>query len=376
MSVPSSYTLHYTDPTVDPVNKQPIHIAPGELYTGTTLSMPGAGYAPYGEPILEDLLHLMENFASATPPANPTVGQVWFDTDTNQLKCLISITIVGLDKVYKWSLVSDNTFVSTTPPTDLKRLWYDTSAPNPTNHVLKIYNTVSETWQAVVPGALVISTTPPIATSSLWYNISDADPVKHEIYAFNPITNAWQPAASHDASLLVGGIPDEVLTHSNIGGNAATATLAQAANKLATGRTISLSTGATGQVLFDGSQDVTLAVTGLNASILNSGTVPVARIGSAGTRANGFYLDGSNTWLQLPPIPDSFTKAEMNVLLANKLDINGTAVSAQNVNGYTATAILEAAYARVGTMGKRDLYVSQENPDDTVGVVGDVWFKY
>lgn len=376
MSVPSSYTINYTDPTVDPINKQPFHVAAGELYTGTTLKLPGAGYAPYGEPIIEDLLHLMENFASATPPQTPTVGQIWYDTAAKQLKFLVSITTVGSNITYNWSLVSDNTLVSTTPPTDTKRLWYDTSATNPANHVLKIYNTFSATWQAVVPGALVVSTTAPIATGSLWYNISNVDPGKHEIYAFNPISNAWQPAASHDGSLLVGGIPDSVLTGSNIGGNAATATLAQAANRLATGRIISLGSGATGQVLFDGSHDVTLVVTGLNATSLNSGTVPVARLGSAGTRAGGFYLDGSNTWLQLPAIPDAFTKTEMNLLLANKLDVNGTAVSAQNVNGYTATTLLQTAYAQVGTMGKRDLYVSQTDPVAGTGVVGDVWFKY
>ena len=176
--------------------------------------------------------------------------------------------------------------------------------------------------------------------------------------------------------MLTGSIPDSVLANSNIGGNAATSTLASAAIKLQTGRVISLSNGATGQVLFDGSANVTLNVTALNANVLTMGTVPIAQLGSAGNRTSGYYLDGSNAWLALPYIPDAYTKTEIDAQLNNKLNINGTAVSANNVNGMTATDIINASYAKVGTMGQRDVYISSADPVAATGAVGDVWFKF
>lgn len=314
MTAPT-YTIDFTDIAVDPTKKK-FSIVPGELNTtATPLKLPGAGYAPYGEPIIENLVHILENWASATAPLNPTIGQLWFDTSVKVLKILLSITTVGTTLQYNWGVVANNAFVSPTPPTDLDRLWYDTTAANPTDHTLKIYNTFSSQWQPVVPGAMVVRTTPPTATSSLWYNISNASPTLHELYAFNPTAEAWQPAASHQASLILGPILDANLTTSNIGGNAATATLAAAATKLATGRTISLGGGATGSVVFDGSANVTLNVTGLNASTLNSGTVPVEHLGAAGTRTGAYYLAGNNVWTQFPYIPNAYTKPETDALV-------------------------------------------------------------
>lgn len=373
MTAPT-YSIDFTDRTVDPT-KAPFLIQPGELNTGTSLKLPGAGFSLYGEFVNEDMLHLLENFASGTAPNNPTIGQIWYDTSVKRLKFLEAITDIGSSVSYKWSSVSDNTSFTTTPPADLSRLWYDMSDTNAQNHVLKIYNTLSGLWQSVTPATLTIQNTPPASTKTLWLNTSNADVTKQELYAYNPNRGDWFPAVSHDASLLTGSIPDSVLINSNIGGNAATSTLATSALKLATGRTISLSNGAIGSVVFDGSSDVTLVVSSLNANVLSAGTVPLARLGVAGNRAPGYYLDGSNTWLAMPYIPDAFTKTEMNALLAQKLNINGTAVSANNVQGYTVNDILNAAYARVGTMGKRDLYVSGAAPVGSTGVVGDVWFK-
>lgn len=373
MTAPT-YSIDFTDSSVDPT-KAPFTIQPGELNTGTSLKLPGAGFSTYGEFVNEDLLHLLENFASATAPFNPTIGQVWFDSSVKRLKFLEGITGTGANIAYKWSSISDNTFFSTTPPTDLSRMWYDMSNALPQAHTLKIYNTAAGGWQAVVPETVVSQASAPTYTKTLWFNTSNPDPAKHELYAYNPVRGGWFSVVSHDASMLTGSISDAVLVNSNIGGNAATATLAAAALKLATGRVLALNNGAAGSVVFDGSSNVTLNVTALNANVL-SGTVPLATLGAAGNRAPGYYLDGSNTWVALPYIPNAFTKDEINALLAQKLNINGTAVSSNNVNGMTAQDIINASYARVGTMGKRDLYVSAGAPVAGTGVPGDVWFQF
>lgn len=319
MTAPT-YDIDFADLTVDPVSKKSFKIAPGELNTtNTSLHLPGAGYAPYGEPIVESLVRLLESFASATAPVTPTIGQLWYDTGTKLLKVLASITTTGTTINYNWENVSNNTTISVTEPTDRTRLWYDTSAPVPANHQLKIFNTFSGIWQPVLPGGLQVSTTAPSSTSALWYNTSNSDVTRQEVYVYNPTTSGWQPAASHAAELLTGTVPNARLTTSSIGGNAATATLAANATKLATGRTITLATGAAGSVVFDGSANVTLNVTSLNASVLSSGTVPIDRLGSAGTRAAGYYLNGANVWTQIPTVVDAYTKVQTDALVGQRV---------------------------------------------------------
>lgn len=48
--------------------------------TSTSLTLTGRSVIDYGEIQQENFLRLMEHFTSGSPPANPTVGQVWHDT--------------------------------------------------------------------------------------------------------------------------------------------------------------------------------------------------------------------------------------------------------------------------------------------------------
>lgn len=48
--------------------------------TASSLTLTGKGVNNYGEIQQENFLRLMENFASGTPPQNPTIGQLWFNT--------------------------------------------------------------------------------------------------------------------------------------------------------------------------------------------------------------------------------------------------------------------------------------------------------
>ena len=54
----------------------------------TSLRFPGRNTTGYGQIIGEDLLHMLENFASPNEPSNPIQGQLWYDTTegVNQLK--------------------------------------------------------------------------------------------------------------------------------------------------------------------------------------------------------------------------------------------------------------------------------------------------
>ena len=48
--------------------------------TSTSITLTGKGRANYGEKQQENLLKLLENFASPTEPANATIGQIWWKT--------------------------------------------------------------------------------------------------------------------------------------------------------------------------------------------------------------------------------------------------------------------------------------------------------
>jgi microcystin-dependent protein len=78
------YTVNYTDI----VNKGSIIVEDNTLNDETSLMLPGRNTTAYGQAIAEDLLHLLENFASPNAPAKPVEGQLWYDTTQNvdQLK--------------------------------------------------------------------------------------------------------------------------------------------------------------------------------------------------------------------------------------------------------------------------------------------------
>jgi len=61
-----------------------IQIDDGTLNTDTSLYLVGKNFAGYGEYIAQDLVWLLNNFASATPPLNPSPGQIWYNTETQK----------------------------------------------------------------------------------------------------------------------------------------------------------------------------------------------------------------------------------------------------------------------------------------------------
>ena len=76
-----AYTIIKSDGTVLTT------IADGTINTtSTSLGLPGRNYAGYGSYLDTNFVHMMENFASTTPPANPLMGQLWFDTNSSVLK--------------------------------------------------------------------------------------------------------------------------------------------------------------------------------------------------------------------------------------------------------------------------------------------------
>jgi microcystin-dependent protein len=79
-----AYTINFTDFT----NKGSITVEDSTLNVQTSLSFPGRSTTAYGTAINENFLHLLENFAKNSAPSNPVEGQIWYDNTpgSEQLK--------------------------------------------------------------------------------------------------------------------------------------------------------------------------------------------------------------------------------------------------------------------------------------------------
>jgi len=76
-----SYNIRHSDP-----GKPSIVVDDGDLNQETSLTFIGKNYnQSYSSIIGENFLHLLENFASTTPPTTPTEGQLWYNSVENNL---------------------------------------------------------------------------------------------------------------------------------------------------------------------------------------------------------------------------------------------------------------------------------------------------
>ncbi len=100
-----AYNIRYSDQ----VNKGVIVIEDSTLNAETSLSLPGRNTTAYGQAISENFLHLLENFAHTVSPTNPTEGQLWYDTTpgVDQLKLYDGTTWVAAGGLKKANLAPE-----------------------------------------------------------------------------------------------------------------------------------------------------------------------------------------------------------------------------------------------------------------------------
>lgn len=72
-----TYSIDHSDKP----NYGSITVEDQTINTETSLKFVGKNYTGYASALAENFLHLLENFAKATPPTNPIVGQLWYDTN-------------------------------------------------------------------------------------------------------------------------------------------------------------------------------------------------------------------------------------------------------------------------------------------------------
>lgn len=105
-----------------------VDLIDGVIDTATTdLTLIGKNYKGFGEVMNENFVRLLENFASTSQPANPMIGQLWYDKQDERLK------------IYNGSIFrsATGTVVNSSQPTNLIEgdLWIDNK-----NNKLYIYD--------------------------------------------------------------------------------------------------------------------------------------------------------------------------------------------------------------------------------------------
>jgi hypothetical protein len=131
----ANYIIQWTDKSL----KSSISLYSGVIDEETTsLTLYGKNAPNWGEKNEENILHLLEHFASnGTPPRSPTNGQIWYNALDKKLKVFWQNkwNDLGYRKISSPTAPGDNLYPGT--------LWFDTL-----NNVLKVRNKAGE-WIAL-----------------------------------------------------------------------------------------------------------------------------------------------------------------------------------------------------------------------------------
>ena len=183
-----------------------ITVADTTINSQTSLNLPGRNYAGYGQPVDQNQLSILENFASypVLGPSNPIPGQTWYDTNSGNFNINLSV-----NSTPNWTSIAINTGTSNISVGNAS-----ISGTLTTDNI----TTGSATTPGSMTGAWAMT-----AGSSFYSPTITADSVRSPILTTGSSTNpgtiigAWSVAAG--SSLNVGAAP---LTSTNLTTGSAT----------------------------------------------------------------------------------------------------------------------------------------------------------
>jgi len=119
-----AYKLYKTNPANGYISI-PLNNTVGGDGTVSSLSFVGPGAANFGPSVNADFLYLLENFANSTPPANPILGQTWYDSSNKKLKIYDSVNWNPVNGIWQQSTQPKASLGNTVNVGDI---WVDTSS--------------------------------------------------------------------------------------------------------------------------------------------------------------------------------------------------------------------------------------------------------
>ena len=107
----------------------------------TSLTFVGRNYSGYGQPVEENLVKLLENFANITAPTKPIQGQLWFNKKPSVRRLTVCYDGINFRDI-------SNVPYSASPPSGSTTgdLWWDSA-----NSQIKVYSSITNTWTASQP---------------------------------------------------------------------------------------------------------------------------------------------------------------------------------------------------------------------------------
>jgi hypothetical protein len=167
-----------------------VTIADGTIDSTTTdLTLFGKNFPTYGESLNQDLIKLLENFASASQPTHPLNGQLWYDSQNKQLKFYQKSSTGSY-----WQQLANVSESSGITPTHANQgdLWYDSNSGQ-----LKVYdpnNTITP-WVVVGPlttsnGLLRITGNNPLNIQVGGVTVQSIDALGDVTFPLNPVVQA------------------------------------------------------------------------------------------------------------------------------------------------------------------------------------------
>ncbi len=140
--------------------------------THSTLRFPGKGYQNYGQPVMENFVWMLQNFAGSTAPTLPLAGQCWYDTVTKIIKVYNGVT---------WDSAGGVNIASSAPLTAASQgeLWFDS-----VNQQLYTWNGTA--WLLLGPLGSSVNTDPlnkPIPSNSTIDSVRISDgSTNHQVW--------------------------------------------------------------------------------------------------------------------------------------------------------------------------------------------------
>jgi len=212
--------------------------------TSTSLTLIGRNSLNFGLAIDQNFVDLMQNFAATSSPANPLIGQLYYNTNTTNLT---------LYDGAQWRTVvspfdgTSGTATALVGPNNVSVLF-----------TLSQNQIISATSSTFIPASVLPS----------YVVISDS-----RYYLNSAFSGGIYPGITLATGYQITGI-------------------ATTANALTTGRTISLTGAASGNVVFDGSSNVNLNVTFSNVYVDSNNNVTVAGVYTKVQVSDGGYIIG------------------------------------------------------------------------------------
>ena len=179
-----TYQVRFTEIT-NP-SKPAIVVADQTLNNQTSVTLIGKNYKGFAPVLAENLLHLLENFASPTdnPPANPVQGQLWYDNTQNFLNVYDGTAWSAAGSLKKSGVAPE---VISSSKGDL---WVDTN-----NSQLYLYS--GSSWLLVGPQYSAGKQTGPIVES-----IVDTSNVAHSVISFYGATSSITDTNNYRVAII------------------------------------------------------------------------------------------------------------------------------------------------------------------------------